>query len=209
MRTEEKATVLVMSMSFADVSDVLPKTWEAQVKDLALERATHVERKGGGPGSLDESGLEYWVVSGDVILAELDWLWEFYETWGLNFTRAGHARNDLECAPDTSSAVNINMVTGVGGSYEWHVDPSPYTSILFANLVPESGELSFRPREDTTIRIQPSPGMFYTGFSGMPHAVEQLRGRYTQRFSIPMLYVDSSYSRPEGLDDHIYQGATS
>lgn len=188
-----------------DVQEYLPADWTDKLAAL-IPLADHIQRKGAGPGSLTDDGLEYHVVDGRKLNEHAPWLMDFYWEAGLKFARE-LLGVEVRCSDHLPSCVNLNVVKGRGGQYELHTDGEPYTALLFASTLDmdQGGALVLKD-ELVDHYLYPHVGRFVI-FDGskVPHAVEQLHVD-TTRLSIPLVYLHpDSKGRPEGLDDHLYE----
>ena len=189
----------------ADVS--MPKDWDIQVLNLAKTRSIDTILDGDSPTSLEKSGtkIPISVVMGEVISTELPWLYKVYENEMLEFSSRAFGTALFKCN-GVDDSININLVRGVSGRYEWHLDTNPVTGLLFAETLDsdEGGALVFRKFEEE-YRIQPKRGMFYCfDARDIPHAVEPLKVART-RTSIPMNYylTEDNSGRTDELNEYL------
>jgi len=193
-----------------DALRLLPAGWVAQVMAVADQFAAFVHLEGDSPTSREPAGTagsDYYVVTGDIIQAELPWLHHLYTTeLAALASRAAHKA--VQPSTQLKSGININVVRGVGARYEWHVDSNPLTGMLYVttHTADDGGELVFRPAERDTI-VHPRSGLFIVfDARAIPHAVLPLK-RDQVRLSIPMNYYDvgQAETRPPELDAYIYK----
>lgn len=200
-----------------ELSEQIGHDWQAQIKRFALEHCKQIERQGPGPGSLDATGLKYEVCDGTKIARDFPTLSILYESWSLT-ERVNQMFNDDELLPLVDpSGVNINLLRGPGGYYEWHTDGQPYVLLLFANDIGEEdgGELELLLPDSLAaptlpLLVRPRAG-FAVLFDGAkyPHRVRPITGD-SLRVTVPMMF-----SRPEDiarrdprLNDYLFrQGA--
>ena len=186
-----------------------PEDWIAQVVSLAGRAAKAVRLTGKSTDCREPAsatGMTYGVVTGDLIAEHLPWLTRFYKIHLAKFLSNTMARPVAPCQNDRYG-ININVVNGLHGRYEWHVDPSPLAAILFATThdIGTGGELALRSADQLT-RIHPRPGLIAIFEGGtIEHAVLPLATN-TTRISIPMLYYDNTEVQPfpQELDDYLY-----
>jgi len=186
-----------------------PADWRHQVMSLASRAAMTVHLTGNSPDCReDESGQEvvYSVVTGDVIAREISWLDEFYRSFLARYVSsiAGRA---VQPSASKRHGVNINVLNGTSGRYEWHVDPSPFAAVLFVTGHPkgDGGELALRSGH-TLLTVLPAAGLVVI-FEGrrIEHAVLPLQ-KDAMRVSVPMLYYNDGEPQyfPRELDEYLY-----
>jgi hypothetical protein len=188
------------------VEGLLPEGWDQEVLDATRRTAKEVLLDGSSVTSRQSTGeaQRYYVVTGDVIRAEIPWLDALYR--GPLLERAARAFDRrLHVAEDVRSAVNINRLVK-GTEYESHVDSNPVTGLLFVTEHTTDGCLVFEPPGDARLRVAPVPGTFLAfDARQVPHWVEPLTASH-ERVSIPMNYYLSATDqyRPADLDHYIY-----
>lgn len=192
----------------------LPTKWSEEIHRVSEEYAQHVFLDGKSSSSREpenSKGVDYFVVAGDVIFEKLGWLYRLYAS-KLVVLAATVAQETILVSPDVASAININVLNGVGARYEWHVDTNPLTALLFVTTHSEDdgGELVFRlPEQD--IIVHPKAGtLLLFDARNIPHTVMPLKYPH-KRISIPMNYytIDQTIEkvRPEDLDKYIYSSS--
>lgn len=174
----------------------------------AAALAERVVSKGRGPGSLEPeetAGLDYRVVKGSAIHDRRPELWNLaHEIVTYTSTVLGL----VELVDHRDSAVNINVIMGLGARYEKHVDSNPVTAVLFVNTVPREfgGALKCHLFSEGASEIQPGEGMLVvlTGDS-IAHEVLPLT-RHTTRVSlvVSMKWAGQPYNRDPQLDRHLF-----
>lgn len=194
------------------LSEVMPLPRELSALQNYLPLARHVISHGRGPGSLEDeatAGLDYRVITGEVIQSQMPWLWDVYADQNLRHQVARLVGESVRLDDNLPSAVNVNVVEGVGARYELHTDSRPYTLILFVTDLPPGcgGELDVYLTSNH-ISIHPQFGLcaLFDG-SSLPHAVRPLAGGplAEQRLSIPMVFLSERGAfRDARLDEHLY-----
>jgi len=188
-----------------------PRNWIAQVKFLAKQAAKPVHLDGDSTDCRELTaggGTTYKVVTGNSIAEHLPWLMQLYKV-GLANSVSKLVSRRVSPSENDRYGVNINVVEGIGGRYEWHVDPSPIAAILFvtAHYPGSGGELALHA-DGELMRIYPKPGLIVV-FPGkeVEHSVLPLEEN-TARISIPMIYYyeDEKQYFPRELDDYLYGG---
>ena len=107
------------------------------------------------------------------------------------------------------NGVNINVLQGVGGRYESHLDTNPLTGLIFAttHADEEGGQLEFDVTPSPLI-FPPRAGMLLLfDATRAPHRVTPLKKDVT-RISIPMnFYTEETLEqRSPDLDSYLYGG---
>ncbi len=170
-----------------DAGHSLPRDWRRQTLDAVLDRGEHVVRVGPAAGSEESAGLDYRVLTTDKVAERLPWLMTWYRGPGLKYAR--RFDRSVECVGGLA-AVNVNLVIGCGGDYEWHRDSQSHTMILFASTLQDGdgGELELRLPQGTR-GLVPSAGLAAIFDSAcITHRVAPLR-RDVVRVSIPLQYI--------------------
>jgi hypothetical protein len=188
--------------AFVDLNPHLPENWLTAIRRLADEQSLPVHLSGDHRDSREDapsSGMTYWVVPGDVVESRLPWLLDLYKDLipALVVEQQG-----LSPARERRSRLNINVLYGRGSRYEWHVDPTPYTAVLFVtqHSGSDGGALVLRREGDCVTKIQPRTGWMYLFPGNVEHAVEPLTSD-SLRITVPMCY--SSPGLPEAADDSL------
>lgn len=178
-----------------------------QIVDFALSHATHVVNKGRLPGSLEPeetAGLDYHVVSGEVVREKLSWLWERYSTEWMDLVSEAVGVRCKPCSLDTIS-VNINVLNTTGSRYEWHVDSDPYSGVLFLTDHDEAdgGEFVIEV-EGERKKIYPRRGKMVL-FDGTvcPHGVYPLKTN-KPRVTVVMVFIDPNRAQLTGENEKQY-----
>lgn len=195
-----------------DVAGDMPEDWVSQIHAVASS-ARDAVLTGDNPTSLEQSGtsIRYGLVDGLTVADRLPWLDVLYRGKWLDY--AAHFMGvSMVASSDARSAININVVAGGGGRYEWHVDSNPCTALLFASSlgVGDGGELVFR-RDDTDFVVRPRLGrLLLFDARSTPHAVRRVR-RERQRVSVPMNFFirGDGEKRAESLDAYLYANQES
>lgn len=155
------------------------------------------------------TGTAYRVVTGDVVAKHLPWLVRLYRSELIAFIAATFGP-PIFPARKERHGVNINFLEGTGARYEWHVDPSPLSAVLFVTEHTEAdgGALALRDGEQK-IEIIPRRGLI-TVFEGgrVEHCVLPLE-RDVSRVAVPMIYYTDPVSQPFSaeLDSYLYGGS--
>jgi len=188
----------------------LPAGWIGDVLHLAEVRSHNV--RSSEPNSTTVSRdefipLDYRVVTGDVIDAELPWIVDAYNDAFLRLAQSC-SHDPLATSPFKVSAININVMVGTGATYEWHVDSNPLTGLLFAttHLDDEGGQLEFDIQGELLTVLPQAGKLLFFDARTVPHVVRPLRRESDTRVSIPMNYYvrGESIRRPGDLDGSIY-----
>lgn len=189
----------------------LPFDWAEQVACVVDHCTNQTFLDGTGSTSRQKPGspiIQVGVVTGTDIARELPWLFALYNSEIKCFAES-LMPTELATSPDIDSAININVVKGIGRSYERHVDSNPVTGLLYATTVaPEDGgALVFEHDDGTHDKIQPRKGLLIVfDATKTTHYVEPLR-RNVERLSIPMnfYFPGEQFARPADLDDYLYR----
>lgn len=179
------------------------------VASVADTHAKPAKLIGGTSTSLEPAGtsLDYRLMDGrDVarLLPELD---ELYR--GLLVRLASRIFGvPLIPSPTIVNGVNVNVLDGGGGRYEWHVDSNPVTGLLVFSECDSirGGRLMFGADARTRTSLCMRPGHFLMfDATSAPHAVEIVRGD-SARVTAPMnFFVDGGeIVRPDDLDVSLY-----
>lgn len=191
-----------------DVAPDLPSHWQAELTSFSARRSRAAILTGGDPTSLEPVGtqIEYGLVDGLSIAQELNWLDKLYRTKWRDLA-AEFAGADLETSEDVRNGVNINVVRGGGGRYEWHFDSNPCTALLFASTLEDGqgGELVFR-RGDVDLVVRPTAGtLLIFDARKTPHTVRPVLSKQS-RVSVPMNYffAGQPQERPKDLNQYLY-----
>ena len=198
--------------------------WRRISLDLVTRFGIDIERRSA------EHTLTYRVVTGDLLRKHAPEIFEFYaagETadWVRQITGAP----SILTSARERSAININCLERLGQRYRWHFDAIPYTLLLYlTDHTPEDGgALEFcpcawpeggdSPRDPSPAQLErdkvsviPRAGMMVLmDGARCYHSVAPVL-RPVSRISIPMVFpVSRQHERPEGLDDYLYQAASS
>jgi hypothetical protein len=78
----------------------------------------------------DMEPIEVSIVIGDIIQEKLKWLDDLYRNEFLKFA-SDFLSQEICVSNDLKSGININIINGIGGRYEWHIDSNPVTGLLF------------------------------------------------------------------------------
>lgn len=128
---------------------LFPAAWAGELAAAAALRGRKVEKKGRGPGSLEgdeTAGLDYRVLTMSGIKDACPWLYILYQSPLLRAVVAHEVGEPVDIAQD-EWALNVNLLLGGGGRYEWHVDGQPYTLLLYPETFSheEGGALLLAP----------------------------------------------------------------
>jgi hypothetical protein len=183
------------------IDDLLPIGWDRDVFRWANRVAKPFSRKGPVASAPDSAGLDYSVIEYPAVQESLPWLATLHRLPELRERVSGALGEDVEASRHPTCAVNVNLISGAGGSYEMHRDTMPITGILFVNSC-DGGDFIYGERDpELCSRLSPCRGAFVVGrFSEIWHGVAPLRGGY--RISIPMGFRaanDDFDYRPEGF----------
>ncbi|HYG99542.1 MAG TPA: 2OG-Fe(II) oxygenase [Terriglobales bacterium] len=201
--------------SYVLVHEAIPEptaeAWRLKAAELIAQRGITIRRDS------DRYSLTYRVVTGKVIRDHWPELFDFYTAastrdWICHIT----GERNIYTSKNLRSSININSMSDTGESYRWHFDAIPYTLLLFLTTsVPEDGgAFELVPRSaaatpDTTgatISILPRAGsVLLMDGTHCQHRVSPLL-RPSQRLTIPMVFPNiPDDSRPDGLDDYLYE----
>ena len=199
-----------------DLRDTLPEGWAEQVI-AAKDKSKRVKWAERGPGSLEDEGLDYRVMTADLIREHLPWLWQWFTSnlMRRKITDLIGAPVLVECSAEVESAININYVGGQGAMqrYLWHQDPQRWTMVLFVTEHPVGeGALQLRPigtmESDLILDVQPKRGYACIFDSAaMPHAVQAVADGVT-RVSIPMVYLTEPEISNADTNAYLYAEST-
>lgn len=207
----EAAMTIYLDCDIASLS-IIPNDWLDQLNSVIDKHSEFQHLDGKSSTSREEVGFPgttIRIVNGNNISLYLPWLYDCYRTTLCELTaKASGAK--LEVSTDIISAININVIEGIGSQYEWHVDTNPVTGLLFASTqtVDDGGELLFQ-YPDRLHQVMPVIGR-YIAFDArdVPHTVAQLKTN-CRRISIPMNYYtpEAPYTRvrPQDLNAYLYK----
>jgi hypothetical protein len=178
-----------------------------EIMEFARAHATHIVAKGRLSGSLEPeetAGLDYHVVSGDVVREKLAWLWNRYSTEWMDLVSNAVGVKCVPCSLDTIS-VNINALYGAGSRYEWHVDSDAYSGVLFLtdHNEEDGGEFVIEVDGRRNI-IHPRRGKLIL-FDGTicPHGVYPLKTN-KHRVTVVMVFIDPNRAQLTGENEKRY-----
>ncbi len=189
-----------------------PHDWDAQVTELACRAGKSVSLHGNSEDCRESAGsiaTVYRVVTGDIVAKQLPWLIRLYRSDIIPFIEETFGY-PVFAANNDRYGVNINLLEGAGARYEWHVDPSPVSAVLFVteHTAKDGGALALRDR-DCTVKIIPRRG-FIVLFEGgrVEHSVLPLE-RDILRVAVPMIYYTDPEKQPFSaeLDNYLYGGS--
>lgn len=194
-------------VGLVDVTEQLPANWTDQIEAVA-SHAREAVLTGDNPTSLEPAGTEirYGLVDGTVVARDLPWLDALYRGEWLGYA-SDFAGMRMSPSDDLRNGVNINVVSGSGGRYEWHYDSNPCTGLLFVSTLEaaDGGELVFRQAE-TDLVIRPRAGhLLIFDARETAHCVRPVRSA-SQRVSVPLNYFVRGHQqlRAESLDEYLY-----
>lgn len=199
------------SFDVVDLGLLTPEELD-QMAAVAASKARAAQLRGDVSTSLEsrDSVIDYRLVDGDMVTTALPKLDSLYRNEFLEQVRRAFA-GDYVISPDRVNGVNINVVEGTGGRYEWHVDSNPLTGLLV--MTPSDaltgGRLIFGKDSDSQTALSLFAGqLLFFDARQTPHAVESLRGDWT-RITAPMNYFVKSEKivRPRGLDEALYNSS--
>ncbi|MGH9821668.1 MAG: 2OG-Fe(II) oxygenase [Blastocatellia bacterium] len=184
-----------------------------QVQMLIAKKGRRIRQESGGPGTTEaEGGLNYTVLTGDVVHDELRWLWRLY-TWSklVNFVSTV-ARERMRVSCDRVSGATVNCIESEGARYEQHTDLAGWSAVYFLTTVPtnQGGELVLHVGAGGYARIFPRIGrmVIFKG-SEIPHEVARLRTgatRLTAVFSfLPIASMADREPNREALNRYLFQ----
>jgi hypothetical protein len=199
------------SFTTYDLLDIglLPAGWDLQVTAVADEYGTLVHLDGNNPDSsepTDSEGMDYHVVTGDIVAKRLPWLLHLYRSHLTDLASAAVGAS-LRCADQIKHGININVLKGAQARYEWHVDPNPVSGVLYVTThhAEEGGGLLLESGDEVCI-VQPQAGAFVVFEGGsIRHSVASLAFEQV-RISIPLLfyYADQEQRWPDELEAYLY-----
>ncbi|MEO8527929.1 MAG: hypothetical protein ABI435_02515 [Pseudolysinimonas sp.] len=187
-------------LSLSDVDNFL---------QIAREGSRAARLTGGVSTSLEPAGthIEYRLLDGNDVVARAPRLHALYSHEFRRLAERVFGR-ELISSPDVVNGVNINLLEGAGGRYEWHYDSNPYTGLLV--LSPSSaalgGRLLFGRDRETQVALSMFPGqLLLFDARNAAHAVEELR-EATDRATVPMNFFVAGevIERPTDLDGSLY-----
>jgi hypothetical protein len=189
---------------------LLPAGWREDVVRVASARARSAELKGGAPASLEPVGtlIRYGLVDGEAVDEELPWLTRLYADLADDLASRVAGKSILT-SDKVINGVNINVVQGVGGRYESHLDTNPLTGLIFVttHAEEEGGQLEFDVPPSPLI-VPPRAGVLLLfDATRAPHRVTPLKKDVT-RISIPMNFYtkETLAERSPDLDSYLYSG---
>lgn len=176
---------------------------------LAIRDARPAQLRGSVDSSLEDehSVIHYRLLDGNQVAGLIPRLQHLYEN---EFKQLAENAFDLRLtsSPQQVNGVNVNVLEGNGGRYEWHVDTNPITGLLVMSRcdAETGGRLVFGrdPASQTVLPLRLGQLLFFDARKS-PHAVEALRVQLP-RATAPMNYFldGEPVSRPEDLDDALY-----
>jgi hypothetical protein len=181
---------------------------------IALREARHAQLVGGLSTSLEPAGtvVDYRLLDGDQISLAIPRLHGLYEREFLSMATRLAGRS-LMVSPMMANGINVNVLEGVGGRYEWHVDSNPFTGLLVLSdaNAEVGGRLLFGrdPLTRTALCMRAGSLLLFDART-TPHAVEELRTAEAVRLTCPMNYFfeGEQVVRPGDLDGSLYGSAT-
>jgi len=188
--------------------DAVP-AWVTEKAVAASEHAKPVSREGAGPGSLTDEGLRYSVLDGHGVLVRAPDI-QYWVQMNVPALASAVVGEPLCISPDVRTAINVNLVDGIGGSYEWHTDPCPWSALIFCTAHKIGGGWEANPDDVTKVSIRPEAGSLLVFRGSIPHYVQPLLTD-ERRVSIPIaLYPlgTTSIERDPELDAHIFGETT-
>jgi len=190
---------------------LLPRDWQKQVEDtvLNLAKLVHLDGKSSTSREPDDTeGCDCYILTGDIIQKELNWLYRLYTNELVELATA-EAKTPMNYSNDVESSIVINSLRGVDARYEWHVDSNPLTGILYATTHKkgEGGELVFKTNSNL-IKVIPTAGKFILfDARDIPHCVFPLTVNL-RRSSIPMNFYFQDQEliedRPDDLNNYLF-----
>ncbi|MBW4708994.1 2OG-Fe(II) oxygenase [Roseobacter sp. YSTF-M11] len=201
-----------MELFVSDVGrlDNLPEDWADQIVSvvdaLAYSRAfddtAPTAREKLAPGDK----IETKVVNGDQIAQSAAWLTDLYGADLVQLASELTGR-EVQTGREQISNVNINVMSGVGGRYEKHVDTNHLTGIWFVTtLAPDAGGFLCFETEEGVQQVRAEAGkIVFFDARDVPHYVTALQTQ-TTRIVVVMnfFFKDEAYSRPDVLNRYIY-----
>jgi hypothetical protein len=181
-----------------------------QIREVASAEARPSVLRGDNGTSLEieSSRIPYRLLDGEQVKSHAPHLNRLYNGAFLQLAeRVIGAR--LLASPQQINGVNVNVVEGSGGRYEWHVDSNPLTGLLVLTDVSQEtgGRLLFGRRPIDQVQLSLFAGqLLIFDARRSPHSVEPLRAEL-QRFTAPMNFflAGEEISRPAGLDEALYE----
>jgi 2OG-Fe(II) oxygenase superfamily len=206
--------------SVHDVRDLLPPSWQDEVRSTVTRNATHQVLAGDSVTSREAKGttIESIVVPGMAVSSELPWLDVLYRS-KLRDLATREAGEPVVCARDNLYGVVLNVQRGSQMRYEAHVDSNPVQGLLYLtdHALGSGGELAVARDSDAgtvdeidadCVVIPPVAGTAVL-FDGRrhPHYVRPLTSDEDVRIVAAMnFYTDSSpeSDRPADLNRHLF-----
>lgn len=190
-------------LAMLDFGEIWPG-WKREVQDAVLDHGKRIVRRAPGPGSTDASGLDYRVLTTRGVQEYLPKLEFWYAGPGYEAARAFDPRVQLAPRPSwTPATINVNLVAGQGGSYEWHTDDQSHTMVLFASTFApiDGGELQVEGIGDF-IPIENRAVIFDS--SRLRHCVAPLARDVLRVTVVAQYLVPDGRARSENLNDYLY-----
>lgn len=189
-------------------SEVLPNGWSDEILTAAEGIAQRVFLHGHAEDSREPqntAGTDYYVVPGDLIRTKLPWLYNLYEQDLCEVVSSLVGRR-MKLSRSVRLGVNINVVKGHNARYEWHVDSSPVSAVLFATTHGDGhgGELAIR-MPDALIKISPQAGSLVVFNGRLAHSVLPLV-QGGARVSVPMIFFYDDFEEADTteLEEYLY-----
>jgi len=187
----------------------LPQSWDEQILEVSTlySKCIHLDGKSSTSREpVDTQGVNCNVVSGEIVYQKIRWLYDLYRN---QFAELAFRVNEGEILLSTeiNTGVNINVISGMGARYEWHIDTNPLTGILFvtSHSDEDGGQLLFKTLSGDHL-VTPKSGMFILfDAREIPHTVLPLK-KEIRRISIPMNYYTPEFTlekvRPADLSSY-------
>ncbi len=191
-------------------TDWLPHDWEEQVFSVSDEYSKLIYLDGKSSTSRepeDTEGVNYKIVLGGIIRQEIKWLYDLYSLHFLELA-SGVNQGQTLASSDIDSSININIISGIGARYEWHVDTNPLTGLFFVTTHSheDGGQLLFRGVSGDKVVLPKAGTLLLFDARKIPHTVLPLK-KDINRLSIPMNYYTPEWTiekvRPADLDLYI------
>lgn len=183
----------------------------AEILAALLRHGRHIIKQGRGIGSLEgdeTAGLDYTVVTGDVIAARLEWLDNLYRCDEVIAVLSAACGTALRPSEDVPSSINLNLLHGHNKRYERHVDGVGYSAVLMISDLTylDGGELKLSPDGGECMTFTPAFGKIVLfNAATVPHEVLPLKST-RRRVTVPMVYLPpDAADRPPGLDAYLYK----
>jgi hypothetical protein len=184
-----------------------------QMAAVAAQQASPAVLRGDIDTSLEEpdTRIAYRLLDGVGVRAHLPELDRLYREEFLDIAERA-CGYPLVTSPDLRNGVNVNVIEGTAGRYEWHFDSNPLTGLL---VLTESnlqlgGRLLFGRTKEAQIALSLHVGqLLLFDARKVAHSVEPLQSNWT-RLTAPMNYFakGAPVVRPPGIDEALY-GQTS